>query len=122
MTRRVGLRWTVALMAVKLLVACAAPASHDPDARPETYCKPEYPAAALRAGAQGVTTVAFHVDANGKVTGSEIVKSAGPTNYHQMLDVETARALSLCPFKAAKDADGHPIPSIVKVDYAWRIQ
>jgi protein TonB len=104
-------------VATMLVAGCA----HDPNAPPETYCKPEYPAAALRAGAQGVTTVAFHLDANGKVTGSEIVKSAGPTNYHQMLDDETVRALSLCPFKAARDADGHPIASVVKVDYAWRI-
>ena len=89
---------------------------------PETYCKPQYPPAALRAQVQGVTTVAFHVDAEGKVTQAEILKSSGPTREHRLLDLETARKLSLCPFEIGKDSDGNPVATVVKVDYTWRLE
>jgi protein TonB len=89
---------------------------------PETYCKPQYPPAALRAQVQGVTTVAFHVEAEGKITQAEILKSSGPTREHHLLDLETVRKLSLCPFSIGRDSDGNPIATVVKIDYTGRLE
>lgn len=122
---RPNVRWPMAAVLAVLMAACAdtpASATHEAMAAPETYCKPQYPSAALRAQVQGITTVAFHLDAMGKVTGTEIVKSSGPTLYHRMLDEETARKLSLCPFKPQLDDQGHPVAGVVKVDYTWRLE
>ena len=120
-----NLYWPVAALLSVLMAACAdhqVSATHEVTSAPETYCKPQYPPAALRAQVQGVTTVAFHLDATGKVTGTEIVKSSGPTPYHRLLDEETARKLSLCPFKPQLDDQGQPVAGIVKVDYRWRLE
>ena len=86
---------------------------------PPQDCKPEYPEAALRAGAHGVSVVAFHVDENGTVTSAEVVRSAGHSREHRLLDQQTVRVLSTCKFTPAKDADGHPVASIVTVPYRW---
>ena len=120
-----NVKWTLAAVLSGLMTACAdhpVSASHDAISAPETYCKPQYPAAALRAQVQGVTTVAFHLDPMGKVTRTEIVKSSGPTPYHRLLDEETARKLSLCPFKPQLDDQGHPVAGVVKVNYTWRLE
>lgn len=100
----------------------SAPSQIAPEASPQVDCKPRYPQAAVRAGAQGVTRLAFHVDATGKLTQVDIVGRSGPTREHQMLDKAAASALSLCPFKAATDANGHPIESVFTVNYTWLLQ
>jgi protein TonB len=78
-----------------------------------------YPEQAIRAGAQGVTIVAFHLDATGKITSAEVVHSAGRTREHRLLDQATVRGLSACKFEAPKDADGHPVAGVVNVPYRW---
>ena len=83
--------------------------------------KLQYPKAALRAGAWGVSVVEFHVDANGTVTSAEVVRSAGPTREHRLLDEATKNGLSICQFTPAKDADGHPVASVVTIPYRWLI-
>ena len=91
-------------------------------ASPQVDCKPRYPNAALRAQVQGVTRLAFHVDATGKLAQVDIVRSSGRTREHRMLDSEAARALSRCSFTAKLDEQGHPVDSVFEVSYTWRLE
>jgi protein TonB len=85
-------------------------------------CKPEYPAAATRAGATGISRIKFSVDAAGKVTNAEVVGSSGPTREHRLLDKTAQAALSLCPFSPGVDATGKPVGTEVVVEYAWKLE
>lgn len=102
--------------------AASAPSPGSAEMTPHVDCKPRYPAAALRAQVQGVTTLVFHVEATGKLTQIDIVGSSGPTREHRLLDQAAAAALSRCPFTAATDADGRPIDSVLTVHYTWLLQ
>ena len=122
--------WTSAANAIAgacaIATTCSAvaqsPAHMALEPRPAVECRPNYPQAAVRANAQGVTGLAFHVDATGKVTQVDIVKSSGSTREHRLLDETAASALSHCPFKAAVDENGHPIEAVVPISYTWRLE
>lgn len=88
----------------------------------DASCKPAYPPAALRALARGTTVLAFTVDADGRVSRTEVLRSAGPTPEHRSLDEAAAMSLARCPFKPATDGEGSPIPGSVQVTYDWVIQ
>lgn len=83
-------------------------------------CTPDYPDAARFAGATGLTVLRVSVNANGWPTGSEIVKSAGTTPVHKMLDEET-RKLTSCAFLPARDGDGAPIAGTADVETNWKL-
>jgi protein TonB len=85
-------------------------------------CKPDYPPAALRASATGVSRIRFTVDANGKVTAADVVGSSGPTREHRLLDNAAKNALATCPFTAGVDANGQKVGTQVEVNYAWKLE
>ena len=85
-------------------------------------CGPTYPMAALRAGAQGVTRLAFHLDETGKVLRTEIVQSAGNSREHHLLDAAAAAGLATCPFQPIRDEGGKPIPGTVTLSFTWRLE
>ena len=89
-----------------------------------TSCdKPEYPAAALRADATGVTKIRFTLDATGAVTKAEIEKSSGPSREHRLLDRSAMEALSKCRGKPGTDETGKAVGgTTVSVDYVWKVE
>jgi len=84
-------------------------------------CRPEYPAAAQRAGATGVSRIRFTVDATGRVAGAQILSSSGPTREHRLLDKAAAEALAQCPVTPGTDEMGRPVGATTDVEYLWRL-
>ena len=85
-------------------------------------CAPAMPKRAAEAHAQGTSRIRFHVDETGKVTAAEIIRSAGQTSAHRLLDNAARQALAQCPFTPARDANGQPVASDVDVSYAWTLE
>jgi TonB family protein len=108
-----------AIVAASLLIAAGAAFAQD---TASNDCKPVYPKDARRAGTQGISHLAFHVDAAGKVTQVDIVAPSGPTREHRLLDHAAASTLALCPFAPARDENGNPVASVVPINYTWRLE
>jgi protein TonB len=81
----------------------------------------DYPAAARRAEATGSTTIRFAVGADGKVTSAEVVRSAGSTREHKMLDRVALSKLSECMFKPGRDENGRAVGGTKDVIYVWKL-
>jgi protein TonB len=81
----------------------------------------DYPAAARRAEATGTTKIRFSVGADGKLAGAEILRSAGSSREHKMLDRIALSKLSECSFKAGLDENGRPVGASFDVDYVWKL-
>jgi len=88
----------------------------------KTCEEPQFPAAALRAEATGVTKIRFTVDANGAVSKVDLERSAGGSREHKALDRAAIDALSKCRFKPGTDANGNPAGAFAIVEYVWKIQ
>ncbi|WP_374562954.1 energy transducer TonB [Ideonella sp.] len=99
----------VAKPAIANVLACA-PGSDD------------YPAAARRAEATGLTRLRFTIDAAGALVRSEIVKSAGLTREHRLLDKVAESKLASCHFTAGVDENGRAIGGTFEVDYVWKLE
>lgn len=82
----------------------------------------DYPPAAQRASATGTSKIRFTIDANGKLSNAEVVKSAGTTREHRLLDRLALQKLSECAFKPGIDENGRPIGGTVDVDYVWKLE
>jgi periplasmic protein TonB len=124
---------TVAPPPAPVTIAPAAPAPPAPPApavvaaRPAignaSACRPEYPPAAARAEITGVsTTIRFTVDASGKLAGSEILKSAGSSREHKLMDRAALSALSGCTFTAGRDTEGRAVGAAFNVEYVWKLE
>ena len=137
--------WTAALPVLGLALACAlgahalkpAPASTSVSAaapagvRPgtlhglsrgpvadfSTCAKPEYPHADLRAGHQGTTTLAFLVEADGRVADSKVSRSSG----YATMDEASRAAIAECRFRPAT-VDGRAVAQWAKVQYVWTLE
>lgn len=94
------------------------PASVDAN---DPACKPDYPAAAARADAAGVSHIRLSIDASGKVTSTEVIRPSGPTRENRILDNAAKLALATCPIKPGIDAEGHPVGSQIDVNYVWTL-
>lgn len=78
----------------------------------------DYPAAALRAGEEGLTEFRLQIDVQGRVTGCAITRSSRSAT----LDSETCRVLvARGRFHPALDADGKPTPAESSGRVAWRL-
>jgi periplasmic protein TonB len=86
-----------------------------------TQCRPEYPAAAQRTGATGVTRIRFSVDASGRIAGSQILRSSGSSREHRMMDRAAAEALAQCPVQVGTDEMGRPVGTTTDVEYVWTL-
>ncbi len=82
-------------------------------------CRPEYPGAALRASATGVSKIRFTIDAAGQVAAAQILDASGPSREHRMLDKAAAAALAQCPITVGTDETGRAIGTTVDVEYVW---
>ena len=84
-------------------------------------CRPEYPAAAQRAGATGTTKIRFSVDAAGRISGSQILQSSGSTRENRLMDRAAAEALAQCPVQVGTDEMGRPMGTTTDVVYVWSL-
>ena len=82
----------------------------------------DYPRAALRAEATGTTVVRFTVDGTGRLAKAEVVRSAGSSREHRLLDQTALRKLGECRFTPGRDAQGQPVGGSFEVEYVWRLQ
>lgn len=109
-------RLTQSTVALALSLSAAAAFADSPPAYDNSCKKPEYPRASLVNEEAGTVTLAFTVDATGKVTDSKIVKSSGFKN----LDKAAQKDMSACKFKPAIKG-GAPAEGTVQIDYTWKL-
>jgi protein TonB len=119
---------TISPVAPAVVAPPAPPAPPKAVARPAIAnagaCAPtgeDYPNAAKRAEATGTTRVRFAIGADGKLTSAEVVKSAGSSREHKMLDRVALSKLSECTFKPGVDENGKPAGGSFDVEYVWKL-
>lgn len=78
----------------------------------------DYPSAAMRDGAQGVTGFRLDIGPDGKATNCTVTSSSGSS----LLDDTACRLLvRRARFSPAKDADGNPMPASYSNRVRWQI-
>lgn len=85
-------------------------------------CKPDYPAAALKDEATGTTRIRFTIDATGRMTGADVLRSAGASRAHKALDRAAVSGLSECKFRPGRDENGKAVGAFADVDYVWKLE
>lgn len=82
----------------------------------------EYPPAAVRAEATGTSRIQVNVDATGRITSVDVLRSAGPTREHKMLDrLVVSKIMSTCKASPARDEEGKPVAGSIQVEYVWKL-
>ncbi|MCL4696306.1 MAG: energy transducer TonB, partial [Burkholderiaceae bacterium] len=76
----------------------------------------------LRAEATGTTVIRFSIGPDGKVESSQIVKSAGGSREHKMLDRVAQAKLSECTFRPGMDETGKAVGGTTQVTFVWKIE
>ena len=113
---------TAMSVALALLGGCAsAPTATQPRSVSIAAGKctqPPYPAGARDTDAEGTTTLAFEVDAEGKVTRAAIIGVSGSSIGHRLLDALALETVNKCVFPPAPGF----LPASSKVAYQWRLQ
>ena len=85
---------------------------------PGIQCKtPEYPKASRRLTEEGIVSLRFLVDSDGRVLNAEVEKSSG----YSRLDDAARNALSLCQFRPG-EVDGKPVKSWARINYSWKLK
>lgn len=84
--------------------------------------KDDYPTAALRAEATGTTKIRFTIDGQGKLVKTELVRAAGTSREHRLLDRVAMEKLSTCKFSPGVDAAGRAVGGTFDVEYVWNIR
>ncbi len=82
----------------------------------------DYPAAARKVEATGTTRLRFTIDAAGAVMRTEVVRSAGPSREHRLLDSTVASMLAACAFTPGIDENGRATGGTFEVDYVWKLE
>jgi len=101
-----------------------APVAAKPAIANVNSCAPrseDYPVAALRAEATGTTKIRFTIDGTGKLVKVDVLKSAGGSREHRMLDRVAVDKLSTCKFSPGIDSNGKPVGGSFDVEYVWKI-
>ena len=86
------------------------------------WANADYPRAAVKSEATGTTKILFRVDASGKLAGVEVVKSAGPSREHKLLDRMAVDKLSECSFTPGLDENGKAVGGSFPVEYVWKLE
>lgn len=126
---------TIAPPPPPVVTAAVAPPAPPPPPAPRIAARPalanardcaptsdDYPSAARRSEATGITKVRFTVGADGKLASSEVARSAGSSREHKMLDRVALAKLSECAFKAGLDENGRAAGGSFEVDYVWKLE
>lgn len=82
--------------------------------------QPEYPLESRRAEAEGKTRIAILVSNTGDPLDTAIVRSAGPTAAHKLLDYTVAYWLLGCRFDPPLVSD-RPSNGWVQVEFQWKL-
>ncbi len=82
-----------------------------------TCPRPEYPPAAIRASATGVSRVTLAVGADGRVITGTLIGASGSTREHRLLDDAAVASFRECEFPRADGAQ----PRTITMDYTWRL-
>lgn len=101
------------------LIAAPQQATKPVPVKPQTWLtNDDYPAAALRAGQQGVVSFRLDVGPEGRVTACTVTVSSG----HQILDDATCEIMKKrALFKPAKDSKGVPIAFSWSSRFSWEL-
>jgi len=103
------------LLTAALAAAAAAPAAAQTTIPAKSCAAPEYPREAVRYELEGITTLRFHLTADGRVGEVKVAKSSG----WALLDDAAIRTIRSCTFtpEQASRARGAALP----VQYVWSL-